>query len=119
MFIDILGHNVSNREIQEYFQHSASTVKLCFQEVLTTMLILNVKYVYQSQFLDLISNVILQNQKYSLYFDNCVGALDRTHIIIYMPATKRKPYRNQKRYLSQNVLVVCDFDMKFTYGLAR
>lgn len=37
---------------------------------------------------------------------------------MHVPVEKRKPYRNQKGYLSQNVLAVCDFDMKFTYGLA-
>lgn len=76
------------------------------------MLILQVKYV------DPTSNVILQNQIYSPYFDNCVGALDGTHIAMYVPATERKPYRNQKGYLSQKMLAACDFDMKFTYGLA-
>ena len=67
--------------------------------------------------MDPTSNVILQNQKYSPYFDNCVGALDGTHIAMHVSATERKPYRNRKRYLSQNVLAACDFDMKFTYGL--
>ena len=68
--------------------------------------------------MDPTSNVILQNQKYSPYFDSCVGALDGTNIAMHVPATEPKPYRNRKRYLSQNVLAACDFDMKFTYGLA-
>lgn len=118
MFIAILGHGASNREVQEYFQHFGSTVSLCFQEILAAMLILHVKYVYQPQLLDPTSNVILQNQKYSPYFDDCVGALDGTHTAMHVPATDRKPYRNRKGYLLQNVLAVCDFDMKFTYGLA-
>ena len=37
---------------------------------------------------------------------------------MHVPAEKRKRYRNRKGYLSQNVLAVCNFDMKFTYGLA-
>lgn len=68
MFIDVLGHGASNREVQEHFQHSGSTVSLCFQEVLAAMLILHVKYVHQPQLMDPTSNVILQNQKYSSYF---------------------------------------------------
>lgn len=31
MFIDVLGHGASNREVQEHFQHSGFTVSLCFQ----------------------------------------------------------------------------------------
>ena len=46
IFINILGHGASNREVQEHFQHSGSTVSLCFQEVLAPMLILHKKYVH-------------------------------------------------------------------------
>lgn len=82
------------------------------------MLILYVKYVHQPQLLDLPSEIILQSRKYSPYFNDCVGALDGTHIAMHVPAADRKPYKNRKGYLSQNVLVVCGFDMKFIYGLA-
>lgn len=93
-------------------------MSLCFQEVLAAMLILHTKYVHQPKLLDPIPDTILQNRKYSPYFDNCIGALDGTHIAMHVPVEKRKSYRNRKGYLSQNVLAVCDFDMKFTRGLA-
>lgn len=82
------------------------------------MLILYIKYVHQSQLLNLTSNIILQNLKYSPYFNNCMNTLDETHIVIHVPAIRQKPYRNRKRYLSQNILAACNFDIKFTYGLA-
>lgn len=66
MFIDVLGHGASNREVQEQFQHYGSTKSLCFQESLAAMLILHVKYVHQPQLLDPTSNVILQNQNTAL-----------------------------------------------------
>lgn len=44
---------------------------------------------HQPQLLDLTSNIILENQKYNLYFDDCVSALDETHIAIYVPTTER------------------------------
>lgn len=47
-----------------------------------------------------------------------MGILDGTHIAIYIPTTKWKPYRNWKRYLSQNVLPIYNFDMKFIYRFA-
>lgn len=58
------------------------------------------------------------NQKYKEYFKDCVGALDGTHIAAWIPANQSLPYRNQKGYLSQNVLTVCDFNLEFTYVLA-
>lgn len=40
MFIDILGHGASNKEVRKYFQHFESIVSLCFQRFLAAMSIL-------------------------------------------------------------------------------
>jgi hypothetical protein len=61
---------------------------------------------------------IQDNTKYTPYFDNCIGALDGTHIEMHIPASLQPRYRNRKGTLSQNVLAACDFDLKFTYILA-
>ena len=58
---------------------------------------------------------ILSNQKFNPYFVKCLGALDGVHIPASVPSVKAAAYRNQKGFLSQNVLGVCDFSMKFTY----
>ena len=60
---------------------------------------------------------ILDDPKYYLYFDNCLGALDGTHISVHVPLEEQSRYRNRKGTLSQNVLAVCDFDMSFVYIL--
>ena len=60
---------------------------------------------------------ILDDSKYYLYFNNCLGALDGTHIPIHVPLEEQSRYRNRKGTLSQNVLAVCDFDMQFVYVL--
>lgn len=62
IFIDILGYNTLNKKVLEYFQHHESTFSFCFWEILITILILYMKYIYQFKLLDLTSNVILQNQ---------------------------------------------------------
>jgi hypothetical protein len=46
---------------------------------------------------------------------NCIGAIDGTHIPMAVPFAKQEPYRNRKQGLSQNVMVACDFDLKFVY----
>lgn len=46
---------------------------------------------------------------------NCIGAIDGTHIPITIDGEKAAPYRNRKGTLSQNVIVACDFDLNFTF----
>jgi hypothetical protein len=57
---------------------------------------------------------ITNNPKYTTYFADCIGALDGTHIDVWVPPNDQARYRNRKGHLSQNVLAVCNFDMEFT-----
>ena len=64
------------------------------------------------------SDRISDNPKYTPYFDDCLGALDGTHIGAHVLQKDQARYRNRKGELSQNVLAVCNFDLEFTYILA-
>ena len=46
---------------------------------------------------------------------NCIGAIDGTHIPITINEDIAAPYRNRKGTISQNMMVVCDFDLNFTF----
>ena len=46
---------------------------------------------------------------------NCIGAIDDTHIPMTIPLGQQEPYRNRKQGLSQNMMVACDFDLKFVH----
>ena len=46
---------------------------------------------------------------------DCIGAIDGTHIRGSTPVEVADTYRNRKGALSQNVMAVCDFNMLFTY----
>lgn len=54
------------------------------------------------------------------YFDNCIGgAIDGTHIPVgVLPAEKVLQYMGRHGYPSQNVLAICDFDMRFIFVVA-
>jgi hypothetical protein len=65
-----------------------------------------------------LSSRIADNPKYSTYFSDCLGALDGTHIDVWVAPHEQPRYRNRKGHLTQNVLAVCDFDMRFIYVLA-
>jgi hypothetical protein len=46
---------------------------------------------------------------------NCIGAIDGTHIPTTIAEHRAPPYRNMKGTLSHNVMVACDFDLNFTF----
>lgn len=52
---------------------------------------------------------------YSISLQNCIGAIDGTHVPITISGEKAAPFRNRKGTLSHNVMVVCDFDLNFTF----
>jgi hypothetical protein len=60
---------------------------------------------------------IEDNPKLFPYFDSCLGALDGTHIHAFVEDSLRPHYRNWKGDVTQNVLAVCTFDMKFLYAI--
>ena len=46
---------------------------------------------------------------------NCIGAIDGTHVPISISPDKAAPFRNRKGTLTQNVMVACDFDLNVTF----
>ena len=48
----------------------------------------------------------------------CVGAIDGTHIPAWVRLEDQVRYRNRKSFLSQNVMAVVSFDMRFQYVFA-
>ena len=46
-----------------------------------------------------------------------MGAIDCTHVRVKVPSAEAIRYRGRKDFPTQNVLVACSFDLKFTYVL--
>jgi hypothetical protein len=115
MFLFILSGQ-SNAVTQERFQHSGETVSRIFKEV--TYAIIKMESDYIKLPLAQTPHNILEDRIYYPYFQNCLGALDGTHLRTIVPAGIQGRFRNRKGFLSQNVLGVCNFDMDFVYVLA-
>ncbi|XP_065623991.1 uncharacterized protein LOC112033685 [Quercus suber] len=49
--------------------------------------------------------------------EDCIGALDGTHVRVKESNEDAPRYRGRKRYPIQNMLTACSFDLKFTYIL--
>lgn len=60
----------------------------------------------------------LQSSRFSSHFNGCIGAIDGTHIPIVVPSSKLAQHVGRHGYPSQNVLAMCDFDMRFTFAVA-
>jgi hypothetical protein len=49
------------------------------------------------------------------HFRNCIGTIDGTHFRVTIPSSEQAVHMNRHGYCSQNVMVVCDFNMRFTF----
>jgi hypothetical protein len=101
--------------LAERWQHSPSTIAAVIHEVLGIVTsdavtkFLMVKYNTRD-----VQPQILQNKK---FFDNCIGAIDGTHIPVVVPENEQLAFCNQKGTLTQNVLGIVNFDLTFQYTL--
>ncbi|KAM3270610.1 hypothetical protein P3S67_028812 [Capsicum chacoense] len=58
------------------------------------------------------------NKRYLPFFKDCIGELDGTHIKARLPQGQEIPYIDRKGYSTQNILVIVDFNMCFTFAWA-
>jgi hypothetical protein len=61
---------------------------------------------------------ISSSSKFFPFFKNAIGALDGSHIPISVKASDQGRYRNRKKFISQNVLGVCNFDLTYSFVVA-
>ncbi|XP_030536812.2 putative nuclease HARBI1 [Rhodamnia argentea] len=117
IFLSLIGHGNSNRDLCERFQHSGQTISTYFTNVLKVFLKLSKEIIKPPSFDD-IPEEILMDRNHRRYFKGCIGAIDGTHINACVPVSKQIPYRGGKGTTTRNVLCVCSFDMKFTFVYA-
>lgn len=61
---------------------------------------------------------IRDNPKRYPFFCDAIGAIDGTHIACSPSEKERAAARNRKGLLTQNCLMACSFDLRFTYVLS-
>jgi hypothetical protein len=57
----------------------------------------------------------LQEARFSPHFHGVIGAIDGTHIPVVVPSSTTIAHFCRYQETTQNVLAVCDFDMRFTF----
>ncbi|KAI7953565.1 hypothetical protein MJO28_006112 [Puccinia striiformis f. sp. tritici] len=115
IFLDIIVHNNSMREVALKFRRGLFTVQRYFHQVLEALVSLYPRYVNLTPKED--RSERLDDPKYHA-FRNCLGALDGVLIPITLPMVQQQSFRNRKGFIAQNVLAVVNFDMEFLYVLA-
>ncbi|KAL2327743.1 hypothetical protein Fmac_021170 [Flemingia macrophylla] len=99
-FLHIVGHNVKNRSVSFFFHRSGETVSRHFHNVLNAIIMLEGEFLVQPS-----------------GRDDCLGAIDGTHVRVKVPRSDAPRFRGRKDWPTQNIFAACDFDMKFTYVL--
>ena len=58
---------------------------------------------------------IVKDSRFTPYFNNCISALNGTHIHAFPGIKEQAPFKNRKGFLSHNVLVTNTFDLQFCF----
>ncbi|WVZ77389.1 hypothetical protein U9M48_025260 [Paspalum notatum var. saurae] len=115
IFLWMCGAPQSVRQAKDKFTHSLETISRMFNEVFECVNRLAADVIKLKDPTLFVVHDKLQEPKFWLHFKNCIGAIDGTHIPVIVPSSKQLVHIGRHEYCSQNVMAVCDFDMRFTF----
>ncbi|PPD93831.1 hypothetical protein GOBAR_DD09137 [Gossypium barbadense] len=119
MFLHIISHHLKNRVIKHHFRRSGETVSKAFHSVLNAVIRLQEVLFKKPEPITTDSSDTRWKWFKVLYLviENCLGALDGTHIKIRVPTVDKPRYRTRKGDIATNMLGVCTPEMQFVYVL--
>lgn len=120
IFLFICHQGQSGNHACERFQRSGDTISKYFYKVLNLVVspTFYQRYVSLPKGNEATPREITSNAKYRDFFQDCIGAIDGTKIAVKPPSAEAAAYRDYKTGISQNVLAVCSFDMRFLYVMS-
>ncbi|PPD98144.1 hypothetical protein GOBAR_DD04816 [Gossypium barbadense] len=119
IFLYILGTGAKVSQCRERFQRSGSTISRHFAVVLEKVSRMATDLIApEDPFFSSIPEQIRNGSRYMPHFNDCIGAIDGTHIAAILPPNEQIPYIGRKGIPTQNVMAVCDFNMCFTFVMA-
>ncbi|XP_020597781.1 uncharacterized protein LOC110037464, partial [Phalaenopsis equestris] len=112
----ILSQNESIRGAMERFQHSSETISRYFSMGLNALVSLAYKLIKpKDPIFQTIPTQITNDPRYMPFFKDCIGAIDGTHVDALFSPTEKVAYIGRCGSPTQNLMVVCDFNMYFTF----
>jgi hypothetical protein len=118
MFLWMVGGPESFTQVENHFSRSLETIHRKFQMVLNCLCKLgkdNIKPVDRN-FTDVHPKI--QDPRFWPHFKGAIGAIDGSHIPVEVPAEEQVNHTGRHGYTSQNLLAICDFDLRFTFVVA-
>ncbi|KAL5552924.1 hypothetical protein UlMin_040325 [Ulmus minor] len=79
IFLFVVGHSASNRDAQETWQRSGSTISKYFGIVLEAIFNMSGEYIRPPD-MNNVHHTIRYSNRFFPYFQGCVGAIDGTHV---------------------------------------
>ena len=118
MFLWIVGAGQSVAQVENRFVRSTETVHRKFKHVLQCVDSLGGDIIKPKDPTFTTVHPRIQDQRFWPHFKGCIGAIDGSHIPVIVPAKETLKYTGRHGFTSQNVLAICDFDMRFTFVVA-
>jgi hypothetical protein len=118
MFLWMVGAPQSVRQAEDRFERSLGAISNLFNKVLKCIVKLatDILKPVDPEFNKM--HPRLRNCRNYPYFKDRIGAIDGTHVPCVVPNDKFMQHLCRKGMATQNVMAVCDFDMRFTFVLA-
>jgi len=118
MFLWMLGSPQSARQADDRFERSLATVSRVFAKVLKSVVKLAADIIKPQDPEFSTMHPRLGSRRFFPYFNGCIGAIDGTHVPCVVPKSLFMQNLSRKGITMQNVMVACDFDMRFTFVLS-
>ena len=95
MFLWIVGFQQTVRQAENHFRRSMETASRTFSRVLTCLLRLAHDIIVPKDPTFSEVHPRLENPAFWPHFNDCIGAIDGTHVKLVVPKSKRIPYLNR------------------------
>jgi hypothetical protein len=118
MFLWTIGAPQSFVQVKNRFGRSKETISRKINKVLECVYRMSKELVKPMDPNFMTPHPKLLSERFAPHFNNCIGAIDGTHIPVVVPSSKVVQHVGRHGYPTQNVLAICDFDMRFTFVVA-
>jgi hypothetical protein len=118
MFLWIVGGSQSFSQAENRFVRSLWTVHMKFKEVLSCLGKLSADNIKPKDPNFSTVHPKLREDRFWPHFKDAIGAIDGSHIEVSVPNDEVVNHTCRHGYTSQNIMAICDFDMRFTFVVA-
>eukprot|EP00267_Zea_mays_P040633 XP_008680777.2 uncharacterized protein LOC103655879 [Zea mays] len=118
MFLWIVGGPQAFAQAENRFTRSLWTVHTKFHEVLNCLRKLAKDNIKPRDPTFSTEHDKIKEDRFWPYFKGAIGAIDGSHVPVVVPTEEVVNHTCRHGYTSQNVLAICDFDMRFIFAVA-